>query len=181
MPFRDRKFLPVFRANEKIYLVLRQHWIVPGLKVLYWLIFIVAILLLDVLSKSFLADFASAEVLSVVGVVRSILLISAALGVFMVWTLFYLNVQIITNERIVDICQKSLLHHSTSELDLEKVQDVKAEVDGVLPSLFDFGSVQVQTAGEQPNFAFENIAHPHDVAKLVLKLYDEIPKHSGHV
>ena len=179
MPFRTRKFLPTFRVNEKIYLILRQHWIVPGLKILYWLVFVLAVLFLDGLAKAWLAEVITGQVAAVISVIRGMLLITAMLGTFMVWTLYYLNTQIITNERIVDISQKSLLNHSTSELDLEKVQDVKAEIKGVLANIFDYGNVLVQTAGEEANFAFENIANPHEVAKLVLKLYDQAPKHHG--
>lgn len=171
MPFRIGKFLPHLNQNEQIYLVTRKHWIIPSLKTLFWLIIVIFLLLIESFLKSYLPSFLAINILEVV---RSALLMFALLGLFIVWTMYYLNVQVITNERIIDINQKSLLHHATSELGLERVQDVTTEIKGVLGNLLDFGNVKLQTAGEEQNFIFDNIARPHQVAKIILELYDKV-------
>jgi hypothetical protein len=90
--------------------------------------------------------------------------------------MYYLNIQIITNERIVDITQRSLIHHTTSELHLSRIEDVTAEVSGVFGTLLDYGHVYVQTAGETERFIFHQVPNPQALVKLILDLYEQLPK-----
>ena len=94
-----------------------------------------------------------------------------------VWLLFltqfsdyYLDIDIVTNDRIIDIEQKGLFGRSISELDLSRIQDVHSEIKGIFPSLFNFGTVVVQTAGEDKNFVFEQVPDPHAVRQRILEL-----------
>lgn len=90
---------------------------------------------------------------------------------------FYLDVWIVTNDRIVNIEQKGLFARTISELDLYKVQDVTSEVHGMLHTFFNYGNVHVQTAGEQERFIFRQIPRPHDVRKRILELIEEDRKY----
>lgn len=94
-----------------------------------------------------------------------------------IWLLFltqfsdyYLDIDIVTNDRIIDIEQKGLFGRSISELDLSRIQDVHSEIKGIFPSLFNFGTVVVQTAGEEKNFVFEQVPDPHAVRQRILEL-----------
>ena len=176
MKFENKRFLPRLNQEEKIFLVIRQHWVVLFIKSLFWFLFIAGVMLLDAIAKAYLGDVITGRVEILVAVARAILLITGLLGLFIVWTLYYLNTQIITNERIIDVNQKSLLNHATSELHINRCQDVTAEIKGLLATMFNFGNVQVQTAGEQERFVFQAIANPQDVAKLIMELYDQLPK-----
>lgn len=86
---------------------------------------------------------------------------------------FYLDAWIVTNDRIVSIEQKGLFSRTISELDLAKIQDVTSEVKDVIPSIFNYGNVYVQTAGEVERFIFEQVSHPHDIRKRILELVEE--------
>ena len=96
-------------------------------------------------------------------------------GLFTVWILYYLNAQIITDQRIVDIAQKNVLFHTTSELNLGRVQDVTAEIKGMFGTFFNYGNVYVQTAGEQARFQFDRVPNPDRVAKQILDLFEALP------
>lgn len=111
---------------------------------------------------------------SIIALVRTTLLLLMVLGLLIVWTMYYLNVQVITNERIIDINQRSLLHHETTELSLLNVQDVTTEISGVIANVIGYGSVQVQTAGEQQNFIFEQVDNPHRIARTILSLHEKL-------
>ena len=95
-------------------------------------------------------------------------------GLFIIWALYYLNFQIVTDKRVVDIDQKTILRHVTSELNLEEVQDVSAVIKGIGGNFMNYGTVFVQTAGERENFEFENIPDPNGVAKLILDLQEKL-------
>lgn len=169
----------MFDKDEKVFLVLRQHWIIPGMKFFFWGAFIILIMLTENLIRANIPYFATGRPLLALEIVRSMLLLLGLLGLLIVWTLYYLNVQVITNERIIDVSQKSLLHNDTSELHLDRCQDVTTEVQGFLGNLFDYGNVRVQTAGEQENFIFSYIPHPQSVAKTVLELYEKVREQGG--
>ena len=97
------------------------------------------------------------------------------LGLLTIWVIYYLNVHIITNERVVDITQPGILHHTISELHLSRVQDATAEIKGFLHTFLDYGNVYLQTAGETERFVFSEIPNPTKVEKLILDLYEQLP------
>lgn len=82
----------------------------------------------------------------------------------------YLDIWIVTTHRIIDITQHGLFGRTTAELVLDRVQDVTSEVNGFVRTFFDYGTIYIQTAGEQQRFTFENIPHPVHVAKRILEL-----------
>jgi uncharacterized membrane protein YdbT with pleckstrin-like domain len=83
---------------------------------------------------------------------------------------YWLDMWIVTNQRIINIEQNGLFSRTTSELRLYRVQDVTAKVDGFVRSMLDFGMVYVQTAGEKEYFTFEDVRHPNQIAKQILEL-----------
>ncbi|MBI4053865.1 MAG: PH domain-containing protein [Candidatus Doudnabacteria bacterium] len=179
MPFRKIKFFSDLHTQEEVYLVVRKHWIIPCLKVVFWLILLALLAAGEIFLKTNYPFFTEPNPARIVALIRTAVLMTAVLGLFMTWIMYYLNVQIITNERIVDINQKSMLHHQTSELNLDRLQDVLTQVKGPLANFFNFGDVTVQTAGEAQNFVFNQAANPHQVAKIILELYEKIRVRQG--
>ena len=66
---------------------------------------------------------------------------------FKFFTLYWLDVWVITNRRVIDIDFKRLFDRDIAILRIEQVQDVQVRVTGLLANLLKFGSVSVQTAG----------------------------------
>jgi membrane protein YdbS with pleckstrin-like domain len=96
------------------------------------------------------------------------------LGLMLVgWMNFYLDVYIVTNRRLIDISQEGLFSRNLSAVDLADIEDVKADVKGFLPTYFNFGNVDVQTAGELQNVKFIDVPEPY---KLARKIMDEKEK-----
>ena len=83
---------------------------------------------------------------------------------------FYLDLHIITNDRMVDINQITLFARKIAEVDLYQIQDVSSEVRGIFGTVFKYGNVDVQTAGSIPKFKMENVPNPHDLRRLILDL-----------
>ena len=80
---------------------------------------------------------------------------------------WFFNIFIVTNERIVDIDFVNLLHKNISETQLERVQDISYKTSGILATMFNFGDVTIQTAGEMPNFIFERVPKPSEVVDII--------------
>lgn len=90
---------------------------------------------------------------------------------------YFLDVWIITNERIVDIRQKGLFARTVAETRFYRVQDVTAEVKGFLPTIFGYGDVHVQTAGETGRFIFDDVSHPYKLAQKIMELVENDKPH----
>jgi uncharacterized membrane protein YdbT with pleckstrin-like domain len=153
--------------NEQIVLLLRQHpivnvrWIVVTILGIFAPIILNYFPLLASLPKNY-------QFMVVLG--WYLLVTSYALQGFLYW---FFNVYIVTTERVVDVDFYNLIYKKVSDADLGKIQDVSYNQGGVLRTLLNYGDVNVQTAGELPNFDFEAVPHPDRVAKILQDLRQE--------
>lgn len=74
---------------------------------------------------------------------------------------------IITNDNVTQVMQVGLFHRKVSELSMENVEDVTAHQEGILQTLFNYGRVHVETAGEQNNYDFIFCPNPNAYAKAI--------------
>lgn len=115
---------------------------------------------------------------------RAAMILLGSLYTLSVWLFFftafvnyYLDMWIITNDRVIDIRQHGLFARTVAELDLFRVQDVTSECKGLFATAFDFGNVYIQTAASKERFVFYNIPRPHLIREAIIKLADEDRKH----
>lgn len=73
---------------------------------------------------------------------------------------WYYDIYLVTNERILNIEFEPIRSHRISEANLRNIEDVSESVIGVLPSLFNYGDVKVQTAARQDLFVFKAVPDP---------------------
>ncbi len=101
---------------------------------------------------------------------------------FLMW--FY-NVYIVTNERLVDIDFIGLLSKTVNVAQLKDLQDVNYTQKGILASFFNYGDVIVQTAseqktpdsaGEESAFTFEAVGMPDKIAAMISQLVEDVDK-----
>ena len=149
-------------TGEKTIVVIRKHWFMFALQA--FLLSLLAIA--PVLAVPFIPKEAG-EALATLGVSEQFLLLMYVLfllGIwvlgFISWTVYYLDTWIVTNRRVIDVNQKALFVREITNLMLEKVQDVTVEVNGILPTLFGFGTLTLHTAGENTDIVIRFAAHP---------------------
>lgn len=85
----------------------------------------------------------------------------------------------VTDHNVIQVVQKGLLIRKVSQLSLANVEDVTSEQKGVFPNMFNFGSLVIETAGEQANFNFSFCPNPHRVAKIILDAKDNFLAKTG--
>lgn len=159
------------RPEEEIIFFLRKHWfsILP-------LLFGFTLVLILPFAAYFWININQPEFLTIKSnftlflLGASIFFLYAWLFLFQNFADWYLDVWIVTNQRIVNIEQRGLFGRVMSELMLYNVQDVTSEVNGFIASTFDYGTVQIQTAAEKGRFEFQDVDHPSFVAKRILEL-----------
>ena len=160
--------------KENLVIFLRRHWINLFFELLPFLFFTFLLLASYLAIIFFLpnTDYNSYQVS-----LTNFLLALASLFVwaflFIILIDYYLDVWIVTDERIVDIEQRGLFRREVSELLLENIQDLTTEITGVIPTVFDYGNLYIQTAGKRERFQFQSIPHPERVRDLILVLSEE--------
>ncbi|MDO8559742.1 MAG: PH domain-containing protein [bacterium] len=164
-------YLPHALPNEKIILLLRRHWLVLFGRELVWVVAALLPIALAWLLPGDLQGLAENPLgypLAVVGGSAYYLFLWLfALNAFVD---YYLDVWIVTNERILNIEQHQLFSRIAAEQRLSRIQDVTAETRGVFATFLHFGDVHVQTAGEQTRFVFRQIPDSTAVARKIASL-----------
>ncbi|MEO6077837.1 MAG: PH domain-containing protein [Candidatus Andersenbacteria bacterium] len=92
------------------------------------------------------------------------------------WTNYYMDVLIITNQRLIDMEQFILFSREEVSIPLDKIQDITIEIKGVLQTMFKFGRVEIQTAGTEREAVMEDIKDPEQVKRSIDELLLTIPK-----
>lgn len=179
-PKFKRTLFPGQQDGEEVLVEMRQHWMVFLQKLAVWLIFAFILVLSDWAINKYAPILGTYPYINYVNLFRSVYLMFLVLGLLILWVMYYLNVQLVTNQRVVDITQTSLLHHTISELHLSRIEDVTAEVNGIFPTLLDYGNVYIQTAGETERFVFSDVPNPTSVEKLILDLYESLSEETKH-
>ncbi len=157
-------------------LLVRKHWLVFTMQLLPYFIFAVVPLLLIPLS-AYLASQHGANGLIVLSFANPWVRLLFGLwwllmwnGAFNTFTRYFLDTWIITTTRIVDIHQFGFFERHVSSFLLPRVQDVTTDVNGIFPTLFGFGTLRVETAGDaSQNFIMGGIPHPEAVRDLIMR------------
>src|SRR3989344_7244492 len=151
--------------NEKILMVLHRHWIVIFGK------FVLGVFLLlvpfFVLPVAFSFGEALGTLLFFVEFLSVVFLMIVILLSLIFWMDYYLDVWIITSERIIDIEQKGLFNREISEFTLDKVQDITVKVPNMMAMFLKYGDVIIQTAGES-SFEIKQIPNFYEAKNLIL-------------
>lgn len=85
---------------------------------------------------------------------------------------YYLDLWIITNDRIVDIEQKGLFNRTVTELELFQIQDVTSTVEGIIATVFHYGNVTVTTASLTQSIIFKQVPNPDFIRQELIRLAD---------
>lgn len=174
------------QPNEKILLTLHKHWIIFAAKMASVLMLGLLPLFLFAVPPSFIAAALPQHVWYPLSLLASALWWLILLLFFYVeWLDYWLDVWIITNLRIIDIEHHGLFRREASEFYISQVQDVTIETPGFLGTMFGFGNITVQTAGEV-NFSAQYIVNVESAKKCILdcsynaRLLEQQGKHATY-
>lgn len=83
------------------------------------------------------------------------------------------NRWIITSDSITQIQQTGLFHKQTSQLSLENLEDVTFEQNSILQTMFGYGTLKVETAGERSKFQFPYCPNPKKCAVDIIEAHEK--------
>ncbi len=170
MPFpRNTSFLGK-EDDESVVLILRKHWqfLLPTILECIFLLLLPFILSVIIPNLPNRGPF-------VFSLFLVSLLISSSLLIYRYVRWFY-NVNIITDQRVIDMDFETLFSHKTTEARLEKIEDITFKQIGIFSNLFDIGSIYIQTAGAKSEIEFKGIHNPKQVQDILSDLLESKKK-----
>ncbi|MFH1012456.1 MAG: PH domain-containing protein [Candidatus Peregrinibacteria bacterium] len=161
---------PGQREDEKVLIVIRKHPIVYFRLVLLFVFTIMLPLLLFLwfwFSQYPMGDYPLRGY--VVSIFSSLFLLYGLLFFCVDWLNNAFNLFILTDQRLMDITQITLLRRSVISTPLEHIQDASSSVQGILQTLFNYGNVEVQTASAMAaNFFIDRVDQPGEIARTIM-------------
>lgn len=158
-------------THETIILFLRQHPIVLVPDVFRsFLVFGIGVIL--ALGLSALAQSINIKLGAINFVLLTLVIVISLANLLFSFLKWYYTVFLITDTRLVDLDFLTLFNATLSTTLLSVVQDVSHSTPGFFSTVFDMGSLVIQTAGEKQKFEIANIPRPRDVQDILLDLIE---------
>ncbi|HEX7542570.1 MAG TPA: PH domain-containing protein [Patescibacteria group bacterium] len=155
-----------YEEGEKIYLLLRSH---PFTQIGWVLSSIFFFILLFVLNL-FLQSFLNLGQILIINIFFIVFIFSYIWFNILNW---YFNAGIVTSKRVIDIDFYAILYKEITVAQLGKIEDITVKSGGYFESLFNYGSIFIQTAGTEANVEFIDVPYPSEAIQIINKLLSE--------
>lgn len=84
------------------------------------------------------------------------------------WIAWYFSVFIITTQRLIQITQKGLFHRSFVDINLNQIQQINYEIDGLEETVLGFGTMKMQTY--LGDLVIHHVHHPAKTQRKILQI-----------
>lgn len=166
--------------EERIYLLKRRHWIVLFFQLFPFIIFsflILTFFLFLIFQKTFLSHYLIEifpQFLNLNTKIFSLFLLSLILPffwitIFSIITSYHLTYWIVTNQRTIYVKLNGFFNAKYASVFHDRIQDITLTIDGFFPSVFNFGNLKIQTAGESGQFDFDSVSDPEIIKQIILE------------
>jgi len=116
----------------------------------------------------------SDEAFMIVAVITLATVVFAVGAALLVSSVYRQNRLIVTDRNITQILQYSLFSRKVSQLNLVNVEDVTSVQNGIFSTIFGYGELKIETAGEQSNFHFTYCPRSGYYAKIILNAREKL-------
>lgn len=175
-----------FDENEVLLHEVRKHWF--GLFLIYAVgTFISLVLIVVAMGAALMTEgsdlgtginFSSLQmpIILVCFLMALLAAVGTAIGAF----LYRSNVILVTSEKLAQLLNITLFNRKISQLSIGDVQDISVRQKGIFPHLFKYGTIVIETAGEQQNYIFTFTPFPYETAKKIVGAHEENLKLYGN-
>lgn len=148
------------RSGEQVLMVARYHaWLLMPVAFV-WLV-IIAILV------GLIMYFGLSRVTSIA------IFVSAILGggyTFYQWFLWNASNTIITDQRVIRIEQQSMFNRQIAEAEIDRIQEISTSIKGPIRTMFNFGTVRIQTASSEGKVDLVDVTNPYDIQQAIVSV-----------
>jgi len=166
IPPQIRQYIP---GGQQFITLIKRHLI--GLVYIYLIVIgaTAAIVSISAVAAPDLLEGISGQEFSIL-TLASILFFGLIVFVLILVTNIYLhNTLVITDKETIQILQRGVFQVRVSHLSHADIEDVTADRSGLLATIFDYGTLHIETSGEQRNFVFSYCPRPDRYARVVLE------------
>ena len=170
------------KSYEHVVYVLRRHafTFIPKI-ILFIVLALVPVLVHFMIDTLFPRLFLHDAVFAIGVLLGSLYYLSILLFFYTQFIVFYLDMWVVTNDRVVDVEQFGLFSRTISELDLFRIQDVTTDVHGLFATLLKYGNVAVKTASSNVHINFKDVPNPNKVREDLIRLSHEDRKYHYNI
>ena len=165
-----------FDSNENLVTEIRKHPF--GLFLIFATGALITVALLAVGAVGGFLDFGGSgteganSLKPVLVLISFVLLIGTLIMTYIGAFLYTSNVIFVTSEKIAQVLYISLFNRKVSQLSIGDVQDVTVTQNGVMAHIFNYGTLVIESAGEQENYKFTYVPEPYEVSKLIVGAHE---------
>ena len=87
--------------------------------------------------------------------------------------LFRMDSLIVTTDKIAQIEYKTIFDRKVVQLSIERVQDVTVSQIGILPRIFKYGTITIDTAGENEDCIFSFAPNPYENSRMIMDIHEK--------
>lgn len=168
-----------FDENEALLFEIRKHWF--GMFVIYLVgVFIMAGSIAVAIGAALMNDVNFEPIKMPVILLAFLFSLLAVAGTAIAAYLYKSNVMLITSDKIAQLLVQGIFHRKVSQLSIGDVQDVTVRQNGVFPHAFNYGTLVIETAGEQQNYTYTFTPDPYKAAKAMVGAHEENLKLHGN-
>lgn len=161
-------------ANERVLAVVHRHWLTLALRLfsitifalfplVTWIIVLIGAGLTPTLPYDLTQYTPHFAVLYANWLVYIIIILGQTL------LNHHLDVWVVTSDRIVSVDQQGFFSRSTGSFQLRRLRDVNVEVRGILPTLLNYGTIEIETASDGPSeFRAHHIPRPLELKEIIM-------------
>lgn len=175
-----------FDANEELITEIRKHPFGLLLIFLTGLFVILAITIINIFALA--SDLTwlttspqSAETAKgILALVSFFIIIGDIIITFVAAFLYKSNVIYVTSEKLAQVLFTSLFNRKISQLSIGDVQDVTVTQKGIFAHALNFGTLVIETAGEQQNYTFSYVPQPYETSTAIVGAHERNLKEFGN-
>lgn len=103
-----------------------------------------------------------------------VMILLASLFIYSAFYVFERNLFVFTNQRIIITEQLSIFNRRIAQLDLSRIQDATGDRIGFWGTVLNYGSLEIQSAGETEQFIFHYAPRPTQLAIDTMQARDNL-------
>ena len=170
--------------DEQLVADVRRHWLGRFIIMLTGAVLIIIMLSFVIYLPSLIKDIhvsltTQLKIFVTLGFVFVATLI--AVGTFITLWIYNQSRMLITDQNVIEVRQLGLFSHKVSHLNMINVEDVSVTKKGILQTAFNYGTMTIETAGEEDNFAFPNTPDPDLYRKTVINCHERAIERIGRM
>lgn len=167
-----------FDKNEKIICEIRKHYVglfatlLTGLLVaviLFVTIIVLAVVITGIPDEGVVNQNLALNIAYGIG---ALVVLGTIFATFVGGYIYQHNVMLVTSDKIAQVLYKTIFDRKVSQLSITDIQDVTVIQSGIFPRIFNYGTITIETAGEQQNYTFTYAPQPYVRAKDIISAHE---------